>query len=80
LLSLLDAAAPGPGGKITIPGSNSASNSNRTSTGGRLKAGRGTVDTRHACDRALINSTTRTLASAGANNPQPLASARSFGP
>jgi len=69
LLSLLDAAAPGPGGKITIPPSKSAtnsSNSRRTNAGGRLKADRGTVDTRHARDRA--------------DNPPRLASARSFAP
>jgi hypothetical protein len=66
LLSMLDGAAPGPGGKITIPASKSASNSNRTNAGGRLKADRGTVDTRHLRDRA--------------DNPPRLASARSFAP
>jgi hypothetical protein len=43
LLSLLDAAAPGPGGKITIPASRSTSNwrnSSRMNTAGRLKADR----------------------------------------
>jgi hypothetical protein len=68
LLSMLDAAAPGPGGKITIPASKRASNSSnssRTNAGGRLKANRGTADT-HVRDRA--------------DNPPRLASARSFGP
>jgi len=66
LLSMLDAAAPGPGGKITIPPSKSASNSSRTNAGGRLKAGRVTVDTRDVRARA--------------DNPRVLASARSFVP
>jgi FecR protein len=69
LLSLLDAAAPGPGGKISIPASKSASNSrnsNRRNADGRLKANRSTVDTRHLRDRA--------------DNPPRLASARSFAP
>jgi hypothetical protein len=67
LLSMLDAAAPGPGGKITIPASQSvsnSSNSNRRNADGRVKADRGTVDTQHARDRA--------------DNPPALASARSF--
>jgi filamentous hemagglutinin len=67
LLSMLDAAAPGPGGKITIPASNRTThsrNSSRINAVGRLKANRGTVETRHARDRA--------------DNPPALASARSF--
>ena len=42
LLSLLDGADPGPGGKITVPASKSASNSrnsNRTGPAARLNAG-----------------------------------------
>ena len=51
LLSLLDAAAPGPGGKIVIPASRNTSHSinpNRTDTALRLKADRGAVDIRPA--------------------------------
>ena len=67
LLSLLDAAAPGPGGKITIPASNRSTdsrNSSRINADGRLKGDGSTVDMRHVRDRA--------------DNPPPLASARSF--
>jgi hypothetical protein len=69
LLSLLDSAAPGPSGKITIPASKSASNSsnpNRTKTDNRLNADRGTVDTHHVRDHA--------------SNPQALASTRALAP
>ncbi len=47
LLALLDAAAPGPGGKITIlaTGANSIANVN-----GNLVADRGTIDLRHTGD------------------------------
>ena len=51
LLSLLDAAAPGPGGRITIPASkrtSSGRNSNGINVAGRSKAGRGAVDMRTA--------------------------------
>ena len=51
LLSLLDAAAPGPGGKIVIPASKSPRNwrnSSRINAAGRLKADRGAVDIRSA--------------------------------
>ena len=47
LLSLLDAATPGPGGKITVPASKSTSNSRNSSqinAGGRVKSDRGAVD------------------------------------
>jgi len=47
LLSLLDGAAPGPGGKITIPASKSASNSrnpSRINTTGRQKVDPGALD------------------------------------
>jgi hypothetical protein len=47
LLSLLDGAAPGPGGKITIPASKSASNSrnpSRINTAGRQEADPGALD------------------------------------
>jgi len=51
LLSLLDNAAPGAGGKITIPASRSASgsrNSSRINAAGRLKVDRAAVDMRTA--------------------------------
>ncbi len=52
LLSLLDAAAPGPGGKVTIlaTGSNSSANIN-----GKIVADRGTIDIRHAGDNGQIS-------------------------
>jgi len=53
LLSLLDDAAPGPGGKITIPPSKNASNSknsNRIDAAGRLNAG-----SRLNADRRAMN-------------------------
>jgi len=49
LLSLLDAAAPGPGGKITIPASKTTSTSRNSSginAAGRLNAGRRAADIR----------------------------------
>ncbi len=51
LLSLLDAAAPGPGGKVTIlaTGANSTTNIN-----GKIVADRGTIDIRHSGDRGQI--------------------------
>ncbi len=51
LLSLLDAAVPGPGGKITIPASKSTSNwrdSSGINAAGRLNAGRRAADIRDA--------------------------------
>ncbi|MEP6709582.1 MAG: hypothetical protein ABJB32_05565, partial [Verrucomicrobiota bacterium] len=51
LLSLLDGAAPGPGGKITIPASKATSNStnsSRINAAGRLNADRRAVDIRTA--------------------------------
>jgi hypothetical protein len=63
LLSLLDRAAPGPGGKITIPRSKSTSNSrnsNRTDVADRLKAGSRVNADRHAMDmRTASSSVTR---------------------
>ena len=52
LLSLLDAAAPGPGGKVTIlaTGANSSAKIN-----GTLRADRGTIDIRHTGDAGQIN-------------------------
>ncbi len=45
LLSLLDAAAPGPGGKVTVPAPKSTSNSrNSINAGSRVKSDRGAVD------------------------------------
>jgi hypothetical protein len=51
LLSLLDAAAPGPGGKVTIlaTGASSAANIN-----GKIAADRGTIDIRHTGDSGQI--------------------------
>ena len=51
LLSLLDRAAPGPNGKITIPASNRTSelrNSTRTNAAGRSNADRGAMNIRTA--------------------------------
>lgn len=52
LLALLDAAAPGPGGKVTIlaTGANSVTNVN-----GTITADRGTIDIRHTGDAGQIN-------------------------
>lgn len=57
LLALLDAAAPGPGGKITIlaTGSNS-----RIDANGRIQADRGVVDLRHTGDNGTLNLGTST--------------------
>jgi FecR protein len=45
LLSLLDAAAPGPGGKVTVPASKSTNRSrNSINAGGRVKSDRGASD------------------------------------
>lgn len=51
LLSLLDAAAPGPGGKVTIlaTGANSSANIN-----GKIVADRGTIDIRHSGENGQI--------------------------
>src|SRR5437016_13545743 len=51
LLSLLDAAAPGPGGKVTIlaTGASSVANVN-----GKIVADRGTIDIRHTGDSGQI--------------------------
>src|SRR5205823_12491859 len=51
LLSLLDAAAPGPGGKVTIlaTGASSVANVN-----GKIIADRGTIDIRHTGDNGQI--------------------------
>src|SRR5437660_8353463 len=51
LLSLLDAAAPGPGGKVTIlaTGASSVANVN-----GKIVADRGTIDVRHTGDSGQI--------------------------
>jgi mannose-6-phosphate isomerase-like protein (cupin superfamily) len=52
ILSLLDATAPGPGGKVTIlaTGANSSVRVN-----GTLQADRGTIDIRHTGDAGQIN-------------------------
>ena len=58
LLSLLDAAAPGPGGNIVILASNSTSNEGNSSSvnvDGHLQADRGTVDIRHMGSDGMIS-------------------------
>ncbi|HEY2102922.1 MAG TPA: hypothetical protein VGH08_06700, partial [Chthoniobacterales bacterium] len=52
LLSLLDAAAPGPGGKVTILATGAGSSAN---VNGRIVADRGTIDIRHSGDGGQIN-------------------------
>ena len=52
LLALLDAAAPGPGGKVTILATCASSVAN---VNGRLAADRGTIDIRHTGDSGQIN-------------------------
>jgi len=59
LLSLLDGAQPGPGGKITISGSKSPSNSansSRINSPGRLNADHGALDSRQMRERRVIDS------------------------
>ena len=56
LLALLDAAAPGPGGKITIMATATTSNSS-ININGTVHADRGTVDIEHAGDNGQINLT-----------------------
>jgi hypothetical protein len=59
LLALLDGAAPGPGGKITIPPSKNASNSknsNRVDPAGRLNAGNRVNVDRRAMDMRTASS------------------------
>jgi hypothetical protein len=80
LLSLLDTAVPGPGGKIRIPASNSASNSgksNRINPDGGVRADRGAPDIRRPGAPGATNST---FNGAGAKNPQPLSNAAPLGP
>jgi hypothetical protein len=63
LLALLNAAAPGPGGKITIVASNVANNASNNSSinvdnsYGQIVADRGTVEIRHDGDGGQINLT-----------------------
>src|SRR5206468_1221520 len=52
LLSLLDAAAPGPGGKVTILATGATSSAR---VNGTLRADRGTIDIRHTGDAGQIN-------------------------
>ena len=56
LLSLLDAAAPGPGGKIIIQATAPTGNS-QVNVSGTLQADRGTVDIRHYGSSGQINLT-----------------------
>lgn len=51
LLSLLDAAAPGPGGKVTILATGASSTAN---INGKIAADRGTIDIRHKGDSGQI--------------------------
>jgi hypothetical protein len=51
LLSLLDAAAPGPGGKVTILASGASSVAN---VNGKIVADRGTIDIRHTGESGQI--------------------------
>src|SRR5205807_6012651 len=51
LLSLLDAAAPGPGGKVTILATGASSVAN---VKGKIVADRGTIDIRHTGDNGQI--------------------------
>jgi hypothetical protein len=60
LLALLNAVAPGPGGKITILATSPASNSS-INVNGTVQADRGTVDIEHAGDNGQINLTNATL-------------------
>jgi len=57
LLSLLEAAPPAPGGKITILATGADSNINVTGGGAAdtIRADRGTADIRHTGDRGRIN-------------------------
>jgi hypothetical protein len=75
LLALLDTAVTGPGGKVTIPGPNSARNSGRP---GRIYAESDLEADRGA--RQTTSSATGKLNYAGANNPQPLNHAPPVGP
>jgi hypothetical protein len=68
LLSLLDAAAPGPGGKITILATGAGSSINvtgPTAAGAPLpdsiRADRGAIDIRHTGDRGQINLTSSNI-------------------
>jgi hypothetical protein len=54
LLALLNAAAPGPGGKITIMATAPTSNSS-VNVSGTVRADRGTIDIEHAGDNGQIN-------------------------
>ena len=52
LLALLDAAAPGPGGKVVISASGTNSDIN---VKGNIQADRGTIDIRHTADNGNVN-------------------------
>ena len=54
LLSLLDAAAPGPGGKIIIQAT-APSGDSQINLSGKLQADRGTIDVRHSSSSGQIN-------------------------
>jgi len=54
LLSLLDAAAPGPGGKIVIQAT-APSGDSQINLNGKLQADRGTIDVRHSSSSGQIN-------------------------
>lgn len=54
LLALLDAAAPGPGGIITITATAAAGNS-QINVSGAIEADKGGIDVRHMSDSGVIN-------------------------
>ncbi|HWY51255.1 MAG TPA: FecR domain-containing protein [Chthoniobacterales bacterium] len=55
LLALLDAAAPGPGGKIAIMATSPTNNTSSVNIDGTVQADRGTVDIEHAGDNGQVN-------------------------
>ncbi len=78
LLSMLDEAAPGPGGKITIAPSKSTRNGGNSARSGvsrRVTADGNAADARRMRDRRVIQPTTNTFSGAGDNNARRLASA-----
>jgi fibronectin-binding autotransporter adhesin len=61
LLSLLNAAAPGPGGKITVLASAASGNNSSINVSGTIQADRGGVDIRHAGDAGTVTLNNATL-------------------
>ncbi len=60
LLALLDAASPGPGGKIVIQ-AKAVSGDSQVNVSGKLEADKGLIDIRHSSDRGQINLTNADL-------------------